>query len=36
VYEAQTNGGNELTTGRPVRVVGVRANSLVVEGLPAA
>jgi membrane protein implicated in regulation of membrane protease activity len=36
VYEAQLSGGGEIATGRAVRVVGVRANQLVVEALPAA
>jgi membrane protein implicated in regulation of membrane protease activity len=36
IYDAQTNGSAELATGRPVRVVAVRANNLVVEALPAA
>lgn len=35
VYDAQTNGAAELATGRPVRVVGVRASALLVEALPA-
>lgn len=33
IYDAQTNGAAELATGRPIRVVAVRANSLVVEAL---
>lgn len=36
IYDAQTNGTGELATGRAVRVVAVRANSLVVEALPAS
>lgn len=36
IYDAQTNGSGELATGRAVRIVAVRANSLVVEALPAA
>lgn len=36
IYDAQTNGAGELATGRPIRVVAVRASSLVVEALPAA
>lgn len=33
IYDAQTNGGADLATGHPIRVVAVRANSLVVEAL---
>ena len=36
VFEAQATGANEIATGRAVRVVGVRANQLVVEATPAA
>ncbi|MBY0400174.1 NfeD family protein [Myxococcota bacterium] len=36
IYDAQTNQAGELATGRAIRVVAVRANSLVVEALPAA
>ncbi|MEZ4279650.1 MAG: hypothetical protein R3F21_08585 [Myxococcota bacterium] len=35
VYDAQTQGAGELATGRAIRVVGVRANALVVEDLSA-
>ena len=34
VFDAQVDGGREIATGRSVRVVSVRANSLVVEALP--
>ncbi len=36
VFDAQVDGGGEIATGRTVRVVGVRANQLVVEALPTA
>jgi len=36
VYDAQTNGGRDIATGHAVRVVGVRANALVVESLTGA
>lgn len=34
VYEARIVAGEELATGRAVRVVGVRGSALVVEALP--
>jgi len=34
VFDAQVDGEREIATGRGIRVVGVRANSLVVEALP--
>lgn len=36
VYDAQAKDGAEIPTGRPVRVVAVRAGALVVEPLDAA
>ncbi|HEU4430370.1 MAG TPA: NfeD family protein [Myxococcota bacterium] len=36
IFDAQADGGGEIATGRTVRVVGVRANQLVVEALPIA
>lgn len=35
IYDAQTNGAIELATGRAIRIIGVRASTLVVEALPA-
>jgi len=36
IFDAQVDGGGEIATGRAVRVVGVRANQLIVELVPAA